>query len=164
MNLYQIASEYKATLNHLYNDETGEIDESALTLFNQLSDDMQSKGIALSSYIQNLEADRQAIEDAKKSMAEREMRLSKRITYLREYLKSNMENCNITTIDCPYFSLKIKKNPVSVEEVDIEKIPDQYKVVKQVISLDKAKIKQDLLAGIVIDGARLLYKTRLEIK
>ncbi len=164
MNLYQIATEYKTVLSDLYNEETGELNETSLATFNQLSDDMRAKGIALSSFIQNLEAERKAIEEAKKSMAARESRIAKRIDYLSDYLKSNMESCGITDIDCPYFSLKIKKNPVSVEEVDFEMIPDAYKTIKQSVSLDKIKIKQDLLAGIEIDGARLIQKTRLEIK
>ncbi len=164
MNLYQIANEYKLALNGLYDEETGEINEIALTSFNQLSDDMRSKGIALSSYIQNLDAERKAIEDAKKSMADRESRLSKKIDYLKSYLKDNMEKCAISEIECPYFSLKIKKNPVSVDDFDHEKIPDDYKTVKQVISINKIKLKEDLQAGIEIPGARLTQKTRLEIK
>lgn len=164
MNLYKIATEYQNVLANICDTETGEINELALTNLNQLSEDIKSKGIALSSYIQNLDAERNAIAEAKKSMAEREGRLARKIDYLRDYLKDNMEKCDVTEIECPYFSLRIKKNPVSVDDFDPDQIPDQYKTVKQVVSVNKTKLKEDLLAGIEVAGARLVQKTRLEIK
>lgn len=164
MNLYQITEEYNNVFLNLHDHETGELDNKALEQFELLSTDLKNKTIALTCYIQNLSAERKAINDATKAMKEREDRLNKRIDGLTDYLKDNMEKCGMSEVSCPYFTLRIKNNPVSVEDYSPEMIPDEYKNVKQVISINKTKIKDAIQQGKEVPGTRLVQKTRLEIK
>jgi outer membrane murein-binding lipoprotein Lpp len=166
MSLYNIANEYQDILAQTFDPETGEINETALAKLDEVKTDIREKGIAVASFIKNIEAERNAIEDAKKSMAEREARLDKRANYLTSYLKSNMERCGITEISCAFFDVKIKKNPVSVDVYDEASLPENYIKKKIVIthSVDKMKIKEEILAGVVIPGAALRQNTRLEIR
>jgi uncharacterized protein (DUF169 family) len=77
-----------------------------------------------------------------------------------------MERCGINEISCPYFVIKLKKNPVSVDVFNKLQIPEQYIKTKQTIehSVDKVKIKEDILAGVEIPGATLKQNVRLEIR
>lgn len=166
MNLYSIANEYQALLSQTFDPETGEVNEEAMTALDSVKDDIKDKGVAIASYIKNLEAERNAIEQAKKAMAEREARLDKRSAYLAEYLKTNMERCGISVISSPYFEIKIKKNPVSVHIYDEAALPSEYVREKVVTtkSPDKALIKEALQAGVELQCATLRQTTRLEIR
>jgi hypothetical protein len=166
MNLYSIANEYQALLSQTFDPETGEVNEEAMTALDSVKDDIKDKGVAIASYIKNLEAERNAIEQAKKAMAEREARLDKRSSYLAEYLKTNMERCGISVISSPYFEIKIKKNPVSVHIYDEAALPSEYVREKVVTtkSPDKALIKEALQAGVELQCATLRQTTRLEIR
>lgn len=164
MNLYQIANEYQVILEQTFDAETGEINEQAIARLEEVKDDIKSKGIAVASYIKNIDAERKAIEDAKKAMAEREARLDKRVTYLSAYLQANMERCGISEISCAHFVVKLKKCPISVDVLHEDQIPDEYKKVKQVISIDKIKIKNEIMAGVVIPGVALKQNVQLQIR
>lgn len=164
MKLYQIADQYESILNEAINPETGEINETALMKLDDIKDDVKEKGIAVASFIKNMEAERNAIEAARKIMAEREARLDREMSWLDGYLKGNMERCGISEISSPYFVVKLKKCPVSVNVMDEDAIPDEYKKVKTTTSIDKAMVKEGILAGIVIPGAELKQNVRLEIR
>ncbi len=164
MRLYEIANEYQSILEQTFDQDTGEVNETALAKLEALQVDMQQKTIAVASYIKNLDAERKAIEEAKQAMADREKRLEKRVSYLTAYLQSNMERCAINEITSPYFVVKLKKCPLSTDILDENALPDEYKRRKEVITVDKLKIKEELLAGVVIPGAALKQNYRLEIK
>ena len=66
MNLYKIANEYQEILSNTFDDETGEVNENAMALLEIAKDSLEEKGIAVASYIKNIDAERKAIEEAKK--------------------------------------------------------------------------------------------------
>lgn len=164
MKLYEIADEYLYLLEQAFDGDTGEINETALNKLNELKVSVEQKSIALASYIKNMDAERKAIEEAKKEMAKREAALENKVEYLTQYLKDNMEKCEINEIKCPYFQIKLKKCPFSVDIIDESLISNDYKRTKIVESMDKLKIKDDLLQGVVIPGARLQQNNRVEIR
>lgn len=164
MNLYTIANQYQEILDKTFDHETGEVNQNAIALLEIVKDNMQEKGIAIASFIKNIEAERDAIEQAKKAMAERETRLNKRVDYLTQYLQSNMERCGMHEIKCAYFSIKLKKCPISVDVFNESSLPEEYKKVKSVISVDKIKLKEEILAGVIVPGATIKQNMRLEIR
>jgi len=164
MNLYTIANQYQEILDKTFDPETGEVNENAIALLEIVKDNMQEKGVAIASFIKNIEAERDAIEQAKKAMAEREARLDRRVNYLTQYLQTNMERCGINEIKCAYFAIKLKKCPVSVDIFDENSLPEEHKKVKSVISVDKMKIKEEILSGVVVPGATVKQNMRLEIR
>jgi|SRR6188768_2415683 len=164
MNLYNIANEYQSIISESFDVETGEVNICSIEKLNEITEKIEDKSIAVASYIKNLDAERKAIEEAKKEMAERENSLKKKVEWLTNYLQSSMERCGISEIKSPYFAIKLKKCPFSVDIEDENLITKEYKKVKEVITVDKLKIKDDLLSGIVIAGASLKQNNRLEIR
>jgi chromosome segregation ATPase len=164
MKLYEIANEYQNVLSEICNEETGEINEQSLVKLDEVTKDLKNKVVAIASYIENIEAEEKAIENAIEKMARRKKQLANQSDFLTNYLQANMERCGISEITCPYFAVKLKKCPVSVDVVDESVIPDEYKNKKEVISLNKVKIKEEMLSGVVIPGASLKQNIRLEIK
>jgi len=164
MNLYNIANEYQSLLDQTFDHETGELNEVVLAKLDEVQADVKEKGIAIASFIKNIEADRDAIEIAKKNMAEREARLNRRVAYMTDYLQSNMERCGISEIACPYFVVKLKKCPLSVNVLDEDAIPSEYKKMKTTFSVDKIKLKEEILAGVIVPGVELKQNVRLDIR
>ncbi len=87
---------------------------------------------------------------------------------LRDYLKVNMERAGIEKIDCPMFSISIRKNPPAVEVDDTSALPAAYWRTPEpkppVAAPDKTAIKAALAKGEEVPGARLTQSTRLEVK
>lgn len=163
LKLYEINNEYEEILDNLY-DENGEIDLTMLKRLEQNNLSMQEKGIAIASFIKNLEAESIAIDSAKKAMAEREKKFKKRMADLQGYLQENMERRGISKISSPYFEVKLKKCPPSVKIDDERLIPEDYLRVKTEVLPDKLKMLNEMKLGVIIPGATLAQGMRLEIK
>lgn len=163
MNLFEISASYQQIFHDL--DENGEINPDALARLSALDEAMDAKAIAIACYIKNIDAERNAIEAAKRSMALREATLDRKISSLESYLQTNMERCGITEITrSPFFTIKLKKCPVSVDILDAEALPTEYIKEKMTTSIDKVKIKEEIMAGVIVPGAALKQNLRLEIK
>lgn len=72
---------------------------------------------------------------------------------LKDYLRHNMELCEIKKIECDLFSITLRK-PVDVVSIDDEELipQDYWKIVK---SVDKALVKKALKDGFNVPGASL---------
>ena len=163
MKLYEISTQYQDIFNNV--DESGEISEEQLDLIGELSDDFRDKAIAIASFIKNLEAEKEAIDNAIKGMSDRKSRLSGKISSMGDYLHNNMQLVGLTEITgSPYFKIRIKACPVSVEVMDESLLPSEYLRERVSVSVDKIKIKDDINAGFEIPGASLVRKLKLEIK
>lgn len=163
MNLFKINAEYEQILNNLYDDE-GNMNTQELMKLEENEVALEKKAIAIASFIKNMDAERGAIDEAKKAMGEREKRFKKRIEDLEDYLQTNMERRGISHISCSYFDIKLKKCPPSVDIMDEDELPAEYKRTKTEILPDKIKIKEEMMAGVIIPGASLKHKLRLEIR
>lgn len=164
MNLYEISNEYQVVLEESFDPDTGEINSNAIEKLDDIKVSLEDKAISVASYIKNIEAEREAIEKAKKAMSDRESKLDKKSDYLTQYLQTNMERCGFSEIKSPFFVIKLKKCPVSTDIVDESMIPEEYKKMKEIVTIDRCKLKEEMLAGVVIPGASLKQKTRLEIR
>lgn len=86
---------------------------------------------------------------------------------LRQYLLDNMQRCEIERIDCPMFTISIRKNPPSVDIYDPLSLPAQYMVTPEpkppVAMPDKKAIAADIKAGKTVTGAMLYQGVRLVI-
>jgi hypothetical protein len=161
--LYKIADEYQETLNSLM-DEDGLINEMAIAKLDEITGDFNQKGVAIAKYISNIDADLEAIKTEKERLAKRQAVMENRVKWMNEYLKGNMERTGITEICCPYFSIKIKKSPPSVDILDRNQIPEHYLKTKTVVSEDKLKMREDMKNGLSIQGVRLIQNTWLDIR
>lgn len=162
MRLYEIADQYQFLLNDLYDEETGVVNETTLAKLQELNDPLETKCINITRIFKQMDAEREAIEKERKAMALRESSLKNQISRLKDYLKSNMEKCQINEIKCSQFVIKLQKNPPKVDAYDESQIPDEYK--KIMIDIDIQKIKDDLKNGVIIPGARLIQCNNLKIK
>lgn len=113
-----------------------------------------------------LEASCEAIDNEIERLTTLRDQREARAARLRDVVRDYMESLAIPEIATNLFTLRLKRNPPSVELYDELLIPDTFRrtVVKESTTIDKKAIAELLKAGVPVDGAKLVQKTRLEIK
>lgn len=81
---------------------------------------------------------------------------------LERYILSLTERAN-GKIEAGTFKCSIRKSE-SVNIINEDILPREYKIVKEVVSPDKIKIKQDIQQGVIVDGAELKTNYNLQVK
>ena len=160
--LYELTAEFKAVADRL---EEMELD--AVTVRDTLdgySADFDNKVIAIASLIRNIEATAVAIKEAEDQMATRRKALDNRAAWLRQYVISNMKTIGKESVDCPFFSVKVKTNQPSVIIADDCDLPVRFVSQKIVVSPDKKALKAALESGEVVEGVGLVCSNSLLIK
>ena len=81
-------------------------------------------------------------------------------------VKNVLEEKGIEKIETEIGKIQVRKNPISIDVEDIEKVPDEYKVVKTVVSVDKKKVADNFKAtGELIEGLKInTENTSLQVK
>lgn len=155
--LYKIADEYTEAFNRLE-----EMDFDEQTIEDSLAlvkDEFNNKAINIGSFIKNIESNIKAMKEAESSIADRRKALQNKIDSIKEYLKVNMEKCNITHIHSPYFDIKLKKNPAALY-ITNEKLIDKkyFDTIPATKVLNKEKLKNELKSKQAIDVWNFLKK------
>ena len=155
MTLYQIKENYLELLNLE--------DESLADTIEGLEGDLLDKADNISCLIKALKCEAEAISNEAKTLQERAKAKLNKADRLTQYLFDTMKQLDKPKIETTRNVLSIKKNPESVKTLE-DFYNDEYMKEVVNISLDKAKLKEDLKAGIKVDGAWLEQKERLEVK
>ncbi len=162
--LYDISSDYLQALD-LFTDPEVDIPlEAALDTLESTEGQLQEKAVNVAKFMQNLDATAKAIKEAEQQMARRRKAIENRARWIKDYLKTNMEAAGITKIESPWFSLAIQKNPPSVEVLDEQALPEDYKTEVVTLKIGKAAIKEAVKEGEDVPGAVLRQGTRLAVR
>ena len=163
MKLYEITNEYECVFNSV--DDTGEISQDTMDAIDGLHAQFEDRAIAVACYIKNLEAEENAIKSAMDDMKKRRDSLNAKVNSLSEYLRDSMGKMSVSEIkSSPFFKIRIKQCPVSVDVFDDLALPDEYMREKTVVTVDKIKLKEVLSTGVEVPGACLHRRAKLEIK
>jgi hypothetical protein len=165
MRLYEITNQFENVFNQL--DENGELSQEMMESLDSLKDDFENKAISVACYIKNIEAEEAAIEHAIDDMKVRKAKLTKKAESLSDYLQCNLQKLSINEIkSSPYFKIKLKQCPPSVDVFDEKAIPPEFwrEKVTTTTSVDKIKLKEVMSEGIEVPGATIQRKLKLEIK
>jgi hypothetical protein len=167
LKLYEISTQYRQLAERL-----ADMDLDAVTV----ADTLEASGLtdALPDKAQGVEMVARAAEmhcpaiDAEIARLQAlKARRQKIAQGLRDYLKWNMENAGVERVECPLFTLTLKKNPPAVEVLDEDMIPSGFWVTPEpkppVARIDKVALAKALKAGAELPGVRLVQHTRLEI-
>ncbi len=159
--LYKLNEQYQELLNKiLYENVENEedlTDELAL-----IEIEIEEKAENTAIVIKELEADVKKFKEEEKRLSDRRKTLENNIKFLKSNLEYSMKLQGKPKFKTEHFSFNIQKNPVSVKITDEEKALERYK--KVVITIDKAKLKEDLKSGEVFDYAELVQTESLRIR
>lgn len=163
ITLYEIASDFAQILDSAFDETTGE----ALPVFQERRALFASKSNAVAAYILNSESTVEAMTAHIRAVQVRIKTQQSKIEWLRSYLASNMNLAGITEIKANDGTFAVKLYPDRDESVEIDEgaiFPPELCNEPKPPTPSKAKIKDAILAGDPVSGARIVRKDRLVIK
>ena len=150
LTLYEIKNQ---ALELAMNDELTE--EEKAELQNAIREELLEKTDGIIAYTKKAEALIEAMKKEEERLKENRKAGEKKLENFKEYVKACMMEMSLQKIETPLGELKIAKNPMSVEILDEELIPNAYKRTKVETSIDKkALIDHFKTTGEIIDGAK----------
>lgn len=162
-SLYQLAVDFREQLDSLFDPETGE----ALPAFEEFRVMLGQKANQVAAYILNCELDAEQADLAIKRIQKLRDSRTLRAARLREYLAENMKTAGIHEIKASDGSFVVKLYPERDESVELDagfEFPPEFLGEPRPGLPSKTKLKNAILAGQPVAGARIVRKDRLTIK
>lgn len=154
MKIHEINKEIESCIDYA----TGEVDYERLKSL-QMEKEMKFESIAL--WIKDLIAERDAIKNEMKALADRAEAKDKKAESLKVFLNYALEGQKFET---PKVAISYRKS-VSVNVTNEEAITDtRFIRVVESRSIDKIALKEALKSGETVNGAELVEKQNIQIK
>lgn len=146
------------------NEEISEEDKAKIE--EELTMLLQQKSQNIIGYSKNLELTIEAMKHEEKRISEQRKTLENRVLKYKKYVKECMEQNGITKIETTLGTLSIAKNPISVEVINEDEIPSEYKQEIVTTKVDKKAIADNFRdTGEIIPGVNInTQNTSLRIK
>lgn len=164
ISLYNITSKFVELINKANEGELTE--EEYNELGNELALELQNKSANIIGYIKNSESLLEAMKAEEKRLSDIRKQGETKLEKFYHYVKENMEKLGLVEIPTELGSLKITKNPMSVEIENEDEIPSEFKQEVITIKIDKTAIKNHFKeTGEIVAGTRIINdKTSLRVK
>lgn len=164
MNLYELNVAMTNLLDAMDQMENTEDKILIKNSIDQLQMQTTEKIENLIKYIKNLEAEAKALTEEAKRLTDRKKATENKIDRLKDYLKDFTSNLEGKKYNTGIFNLSIRKNPVSVNVVDLKAIPRKFITVETVEKINKKDIAAAFKNGEEVPGAELIKSESLNIK
>lgn len=164
ISLYNITSKFVELINKANEGDLTE--EEYNELGNELALELQNKSANIIGYIKNSESLLEAMKAEEKRLSDIRKQGEIKLEKFYQYVKENMEKLGLVEIPTELGSLKITKNPMSVEIENEDEIPSEFKQEVITIKIDKTAIKNHFKeTGEIVAGTRIINdKTSLRVK
>lgn len=164
LSLYNITNKFVELMNKTENEELTE--EEIQTLGAELEQELLNKSSNIIAYIKNAESLVNAIKDEETRLEEMRKTGEKKLEKFKSYVLDNMNRLGVIEIPTSLGSLKVAKNPISIEVINEDEVPADFKKEVVKTSVDKTAIKKHFNeTGEIVAGTRVVTdKTSLRIK
>lgn len=161
LSLYEITSGFPALMENeeITQEEKEKIQEELTVL-------LQRKSQSIIGYTKNIELTISAMKEEEKRISDNRKSLENKLINFKKYVKECMERNGITKIETALGTLSITKSPTSVEVVNEDEIPSEFKQEVVTVKIDKTKIKNYFKeTGEIPEGTNIVTSnTSLRIK
>lgn len=130
-------------------------EEMKAEIMEQIKATMEMKAENIIAVIRQYEARIDAVKGEEKRLAEYRKGEEKKLERLKDYTLNCMEMMGNKKLETNLGRISLRKKPASLVILDENQVPDIYKTVKEVLTIDKAQIKNDL-KGKSIEGVELV--------
>lgn len=161
LSLYQITNAFPMLMAQ---EEMTE--EDKVKVEEELTKLLQEKSQNIIGYYRNNELTIQAMKEEEKRISEIRKTLESRNENFKKYVKECMENAGFTKIETILGSLSIAKSPISIEIMNEDEIPSEYKTEVVTTKIDKKAIADNFKATGEIPNGIMVHteNTNLRIK
>lgn len=167
MRLYELTNDYITFLDLIENEDIPE-DVMRDTL-EAMQGEIEVKADSIACILKSLEAEANAIREEEKRLAERRKKKERAYERLKDYLTTYLLAAGIGEVETPRNRISFRKS----ESVEID--PDTFFAFVDKHHLDdlltyskptasKTAIKDAINSGRVVEGARIVTKTNLQLK
>ena len=163
-NIYELAGDFQKFSDIAEQGELTEEQQAMLTeALANLKEDIEYKLDGYCKIIANFNADIAAIKAEKERLDAKQKVLENRIKNMKEAMKMAIlaVKPDDPKVKTPLFTVSVKNNPEStvLDEPYIENIPEKYLKYKDP-EIDRQKMKEDIKAGINLEGIAHLERTQ----
>ena len=161
LSLYQITNAFPVLM------EQEEItEENKKKIEEELTILLQQKSQNIIGYTRNIELTINAMKEEEKRISENRKVLENKMSRFKDYVKECMERNGITKIETELGTLSLVKSPASVEVINEEEVPEEFKQQVITIKIDKARKKNHFKeTGEIPEGTNIVTtNTNLRIK
>ena len=157
--LYDIRCNF---VNLMNNDELTE--EQVQEIGQELAIELKNKSSNIIAYMVDTESLLERIKAEEKRLADMRKVGEARLEKFKKYVKENMEALELQKIQTELGTLSIAKNPLSVEVIELNKVPQEFLKQEIKISADKTAIKEHFKeTGEVPEGC-IVYTDRTSLR
>ena len=143
-NLYEITNSFVELMSKA---EEGELTEEEYNkIGEELAVQLQAKSSNIIGYYQNENALIEAIDTQIKRLQDLKKVKQNSIDRFKKYVKENMERLEIQKIETELGTISIAKSPISVEIVNEDEIPEEFKDTITTVKTNKKKISDNFKA------------------
>ena len=162
MTLYDISEQFMQLLEMA---EDPDVDPEVLeATMEGLQGDFEDKADGYATVIASIKGDAAMLKEEIDRLTNRKRTMENNVKRMLQALENSMRLIGLQKFKTTRFSYNIQKNPASVVlDVDPSALPADY-LIPQEPKVDKAKIKEDLKAGIDIGVAHLENTESLRIR
>ena len=160
-SLYQITSAFPKLMEQ---DDIS--DEDKKKIEEELTQILKQKSNGIIGYAKNVELTIKAMKEEEDRLKETRKKLENRLNHFKDYVIECMARNNLTKIDTDLGSLTLAKSPISVEIINENEVPEQFKTQVITTKIDKKAITDNFKeTGEIPDGVRIYTEnTNLRIK
>lgn len=159
--LYKLNEQYQELLEKITYEDV-ENEEEIINELAKIEIEVEEKAENTAIVIKEIEAQITKFKEEEKRLSDRRKTLENNVKFLKSNLEYSMKLQDKKKFKTEHFSFNIQKNAPSVMITNEEKALKNYKRVTETI--DKAKLKDDLKNGVVLDYAELVQTESLRIR
>ena len=159
--LYELKELYQ-NIWELVGDDESDL-EALETALSQVEDNLEIKAENIAKLIKSIDADAEVIKIEEQRLAKRRKTLENKQKGMKLYLETQLKEMGVDKIQGTLMSVRLQKNPPSVNVLDENKIPEKYWKVVTTRSMDKKLILDDLKAKVEVEGAVIKQEKSLRI-
>ena len=162
-SLYNITNKFVELMDKA---QEGELTEDEYNrLGEELAIQLQQKSSNIIGYYKNLELLINDMKAEEKRISDNRKSLENKLEKFKEYVKANMQRLGIIKIENVLGTLSIASNPASVEIINEDEIPAEFKQEIITTKIDKTAIKKHFKeTGEIPAGTIITTNTSLRIK
>lgn len=162
MTLYELNDQFRALLELAEDPETDP--EVLADTMEGLEGEFEDKADGYATVIASIKGDAAMLKEEIDRLTNRKRTMENNVKRMLQALENSMRLLGMQKFKTTRFSYNIQKNPASVVlDVDPSVLPADY-LIPQEPKIDKARIKEDLKAGIDIGVAHLEQTEGLRIR
>ena len=160
--MYELTEMYKNIWDLVGDDE---VDLDALEkALEQIEDNIELKAESMAKLIKGIDGEVTVLKEEENRLAKRRKALENKQSNIKLYLEEQLKFIGLDKVKTPLFTVALQNNPPSVNILNEDLIPEQYKKTITTTSIVKKDILDALKEGQVIEGAELKQSKSLRIR